>query len=200
MSDDLDAGQRLDTSAVLLREFGFLAGLGYLVEAASTDAVTWRRGGRTFFAARDWRDGYLDTGFAADGRTGDRLSFGIRQALVVTHQGQLWPEHGWQAWKGTTVEEYVAELASIVRGHLGQFLVGADDDWKAAHRLAMDEALAHWNDVRSRQWRAQAESARVNGDWPEVARAYEQLTAAGFTLTDAEAARLRYARHHSGAE
>lgn len=200
MTDEPGPIPPLNTAAVLRREFAFLTALGYGVESSSTDSVTWRSGERTFGVSRDWRDGYLDTHFSAGRSNGERWSFGLQQALAVTHQEQAWPEHRWQAWKPETVEKYVVELAAIVRDRLSQFLVDADHDWEAAHRLTSDEATAYWNDTRSRQWRSQAESARIAGDWPEVARAYEQLMAAGSTLTEAEAARLRHARHQADTE
>jgi hypothetical protein len=163
------------------------------VAETSTDSASWRRGSRRFQISRDWRDGYLDTHFSDDAAPG-RQAFGLRQALAVSGREEFWPAHGWQAWQAETVEKYVAELASIVRTCLSDFLTNAPDAWTEAHRLTSAEAESYWNDTRSRQWRAQAESARVAGDWPEVVRAYEELAGAGLPLTEAEAARLRFAR------
>ena len=195
------AGGRAGPSNVsvdLLREFAFMGEIGFEVSEASRDAVTWRSGHRTFQVSRDWRDGFLDAHFGDDPLSG-RLSFGLRQALATIGRPDLWPRHGWQAWEDETVRKYLAELAEIVRDHVQEFLRGPETNWAAAHRLSVDEAEAYWNDMRSRQWRSQANAARASGDWQGLANAYQELIDAGFPLTEAEAARLRVARRKSEA-
>jgi hypothetical protein len=193
MTGDDAASIAMNTSSVLLREFAFLDGVGFVVSQASADSVTWRCGSRTFQVSRDRRDGYLDTHFGDDS-AGGRFAFGLRQALAVSGLHDFWPQHGWQAWKAETVEKYAAELAHIVSTCLRDFLTNAEAAWAEAHRLTSAEAESYWNDTRWRQWRAQAESARGAGDWHGVLRAYEDLASAGLPLTEAEAARLRFAR------
>lgn len=169
-----------------------MADLGYDVAEVSTDSVSWRSGPRTLLVSRDWRDGFLDTHFGEE-RDEHGLSFGLRQALTAGGSLDAWPSHGWQAWRAETVEKYITELATIVQGRLSDFLRGQPELWAAADKLAADEAHEYWDDHRSRQWRGQGEAARIAGDWPEVAKAYQRLRDAGFRLTDAEEARLHYA-------
>jgi hypothetical protein len=186
-----------DVGSVLLREFAFLPAMGFEVAQTSADAVTWRRGSRTFQVSRDWRDGFVDAHFGDDAPDGP-LSFGLRQALDAIGRADLWPKHGWQAWKAETVEKYVVELAQIVQQNLADFLLDADDSWVAAHRLTVEEAETYWNDMRSRRWRSQASAARATGDWAGVVKAYGELVALGLPLSDAESARLRFAQRQVG--
>jgi hypothetical protein len=110
-------------------QFAFLADHGFVVDRVTQHSIQWRKGDRTIELSRDWRDGSLDLDFARGTGPSVRRAFGLHEALQVAAP-EAWPSHGWQAYRPATARKYIAELAALVRAHLGAFLDnGAELRW-----------------------------------------------------------------------